>query len=61
MNGAGNLTEDCETSSSISIEPHVITPSRVDCDSTIKEMCYGETVSLRGIIVHYMDDNVLAH
>jgi hypothetical protein len=59
VDGANNLTEHCEVSCRIGSEPHVITLSRGHYDSALKEMYYGETVSL-SIVIHYMDDNVLA-
>jgi len=60
VDSAKNLTEDSEASKGISREPHVITPSRVHRDSTVKKMRYGKTVSLSRIVIHYMDQNVLA-
>ena len=59
VDAANNLTEHCEVSYCISSEPHVITLSRGHYDSTFKKMYYGETVSL-GIVIHQMDDYVLA-
>jgi hypothetical protein len=59
VNGAKNLTEHCEVSYRIRCEPHVITLSRGHHDSAVKKMYYGETVSL-SIVIHYMDDYVLA-
>lgn len=59
VDGAKNLTEHCEVSYGIGGEPYVIALSRGHYDSAVKEMYDGETVSL-GIVVHYMDDNVLA-
>src|SRR5207237_7441190 len=60
VDSAKNLTEDSEASWGISREPHVMTPSMVHRDSAFKKMCYGKTVSLSCIVIHYMDHNVLA-
>jgi hypothetical protein len=57
---AENLTEHCETSCRTSSEPHVMTLSRVNYDSAVEIVYYRETVSLRCIVIHYVDDNVLA-
>jgi hypothetical protein len=37
-----------------------MTLSRVNYDSAVKIVYYRETVSLRCIVIHYVDDNVLA-
>ncbi len=60
MDAANNLTEHREVSYRISSEPHVITLLRGHYNSPLKKMYYGKTVSL-GIVIHQVDDNVLAH